>query len=345
MGNIPKNMLIACSLTDNTLSLVPNNAILSEDTKTYKVLDSCLRDLTKEGKLLGLLISLGITDPLIKQFGANYKGTPEEILLDCIFDHYISFESYVLQHLNKIHNNHNYIETNRCENDLLVSTSIPEDSEYIYTDLTVINGSKHVMSDTDSYWSIRIYPLSIFTISVDSKVILYKWDGYTLKEIACAVINPDGFDVVVTSDNPSYSSITNEYDWYNLVESYTPHKYSTSGVSNVLKEAAKFKKDKNGLYIATFLTGQLDFQEAKLCLVIIDDDNIGITGFFPDIMPNVESDTERYLSIEGTVITDQIALDIIKVFNSFNGILPTKEILLEKLEVFGLTKTYFFEKD
>ena len=105
------------------------------------------------------------------------------------------------------------------------------------------------------------------------------------------------------------------------------------------------------MYTATLLTEQLDFTGSKLCFVSVEAVNnknkgsVEITGFYPDIMPNVESDTELYLSIEGAVITDQVALDIIKVFNSFNGILPTKEILLEKLEVFGLTKTYFFEKD
>lgn len=356
MGNIPKNMLIACSLTDNTLSLVKDNSVLAKGTVTYSSLDEFTRELIryKSVRLPQLLLNLGIVDYLVEKHGANYTGTREEVLLDCIVADYSRFESTLLQYLNVIPNNHEYLKTTRFQDVLLVSENIPEDKKYsVDCNIRLLNKGEFsdITFNKNDDWSVEIYPNTIFHVTINYKEILFQWNGYNLIELACVEHDTDFFNIIVKSDNPIYSSISTMPEWDNLVKSFTLHDYSTSKISEILEDATKFRKSVKGLYTATFLTGQLDFTGSKLCFVSVeavnnkDKGSVEITGFYPDIMPNVESDTERYLSIEGTVITDQIALDIIKVFNSFNGILPTRDVLLEKLEVFGLTKTYFFKKD
>ena len=356
MENILKNMLIAFSEANNTLSLVRNNSTLAEGTITYGSLDEFTRELGRDKslRLQRLLLNLGILDYLVEKYGNNYTGTQEKVLLDCIFDNYKSFESTLLKYLNIIPNNHEYIETTRFQDVLVISENIPKDKKSsIDFDITLLNKGEFsgITFNKDDDWVVKIYPNSIFHVTINYKEILFQWNGYELIELACIEYDTDFYNVNVKSDNPVYSSISTMSEWKDLIKLFTKHDYSTSKISDILKDAAEFRKSVNGLYTATFLTGGLDFTGSKLCFVSVEGMNnknegsVEITGFYPDIMPNVESDSERYLSIEGIAITDQIAADIIKIFNSFNGVLPTKEVLLEKLKILGLTKEYLFEKD
>ena len=356
MATIPKNMLIACSFADNTLSLVKDNSVLAKGTVTYSSLDEFTKELIRyeSVRLPQLLINLGILYYLIEKHGTNYTGTREEILLDCIVDNYSRFENTLLQYLNVIPNNHEYIKTTRFQDVLIVNKNIPEDKKYsVDCNIRLLNKGEFsdITFNKNDDWTVNIYPNTIFHVTINYKEILFQWTGYDLIELACVEYDTDFFNITIKSDNPVYSSISTMSEWDALVKSFTLHDYSTSKISEILEDAAKFRKSVNGLYTATFLTGQLDFTDSKLCFVSVETANnkdkgsVEITGFYPDIMSNVVADSGRYLSIEGAVITDQIASDVIKVFNSFNGILPTKDILLEKLKVFGLTKDYLISNN
>ena len=216
--------------------------------------------------------------------------------------------------------------------------------------VTMINGTSRykdleAISDTNLYYHTKEIietrenssVLFLVNLGIDT-TILYSWNGYQVKDLATIISTTDNIKVI--SDNPDYASITDWKDMYYMLNLLKPFNHKAEEISDIITDMSTFRKVDNK-YVAMFINGDFSDKRDKVLIVSIevDIDN----GLTISIKAN-NSTCEKWVFLSDENV-NVIIKDITDMFKNYNGILPSKEYIINQLNYKNIYLRMMYLKD
>ena len=208
--------------------------------------------------------------------------------------------------------------------------------------VTMINGTSRykdleAISDTNLYYHTKEIietresssVLFLVNLGIDT-TILYSWNGYQVKDLATIISTTDNIRVI--SDNPDYASITEWKDMNYMLNLLKPFNHKAEEISDIITDMSTFRKVDNK-YVAMFINkASVDKDDRVLTVSIEVDENSCIfisvksDSVYYEDWEHIDDMTLNFANINLNIVIK----NIINIFKDYNGILPSKEYIVNQ---------------
>ena len=360
-------MLLANFKERQVLKLVPRDTVRLTDVDYYETIEDFVDNLTsydiglyflEEGThdISRCLRRKGIFVPF-SDITWEKKDTPQSYcdkVKAYIKENFSVFAKGLLDLLNTIETSNPRVVFKRHGVDLSLDCIVHDFYERTKDTIfvTMINGTSRykdleAISDTNLYYHTKEIietregspVLFLVNLGIDT-TILYSWNGYQVKDLATIISTSDNIKVI--SDNPDYASITEWKDMDYMLNLLKPFNHKVEEISDLIADMSTFRKVDNK-YVAIFINGDFSDRRDKVLTVSIEvdiDNNLRIS-----IKSNNSACEEWVLLSNENVNVNIVIKDIIDIFKDYNGILPSKEYIINQLNYKNIYLRMIYLKD